>query len=160
VTVATSQNGWQSRLHGMNITIRRVCLVVLALYGAIGAWGYVASKSWYENFPGFGMHWVSPMGPYNEHFVKDANAMYLAMAILTIVALRWITHQSVVYLVGASWLTFNVLHLIYHIPRLAMFEMRDRVIGGASLCLAVVLALLLLVPVRDQVESRHMEVAK
>jgi hypothetical protein len=71
----------------MTTLVRRVCLALLALYGVYsGLWGYLAPNSWYRGFPGLGMRWVSPFGPYKEHFVKDINAMFLGMAVLAIAA--------------------------------------------------------------------------
>ncbi|MGP4017570.1 hypothetical protein [Saccharopolyspora sp. 5N708] len=99
----------------MTHVVRRICLILLILYGIYTRlWGYFAPTSWYARFPGFGLNWLPPFGPYNEHFVKDVNAMYLALVTLTLATLLWMARQSMVHLTGAVWLTFNVLHLIYH----------------------------------------------
>lgn len=137
------------RPHGMNTVARRTCLALLALYGACtGLWGYVAPESWYRRFPGLGMSWLPRFGPFNEHFVKDLNAMALGLAVLAIAAFCWTGTRSVTYLAGAGWLTFNGLHLIFHLRHLDMLGATDRIAGVVSLVLVVVLAALLLVPLR------------
>ncbi|HEY4017961.1 MAG TPA: hypothetical protein VGM75_04710 [Pseudonocardiaceae bacterium] len=134
----------------MTTVVRRSCLALLALYGAYaGLWGYLAPGSWYRSFPGFGMSWVAPFGPYNEHFVKDISAMFLGLAVLAVVAFCWIGTRMLTYLAGATWLTFNVLHTVYHLRHLDMFVPTQRSIGVLSLVLVVLLAALLLVPVRE-----------
>lgn len=135
----------------MNTVARRTCLALLALYGAYtGLWGYVAPQSWYRGFPGLGLRWLPQFGPLNEHFAKDLNALALGLAVLAIVAFRWIGTRSLTYLAGATWLTFNGLHLIFHLQHLDMLGTTDRIAGVVSLVLIVVPAGLLLIPVRGK----------
>ena len=76
----------------MTLVVRRLLLALLLLVALIlGIWTYAIPRNWYDTFPGFGMRWVAPTGPYNEHFVKDIGSMYLALAVLTTVALWFAT---------------------------------------------------------------------
>jgi hypothetical protein len=156
---ATSQPEMPSRLRGMSNIIRRVCLVLLILYGAYsGLWGYFSPRAWDERFPGFGLTWLPRMGPFNEHFAKDVNAMYLGLVVVTFfVLIPWIGRESLVVFMGAVWLTFNVLHLIYHARMLDMFEPRDRVLGIFSLCLVAFFSALLVIPQRRQSDRPDLE---
>ena len=45
----------------------------------IGIWGLVAPHSFFSNYPGFGHHWVSALGLYNEHLVRDYAAAELGL---------------------------------------------------------------------------------
>ncbi|HEY4456646.1 MAG TPA: hypothetical protein VGN81_20210, partial [Pseudonocardiaceae bacterium] len=133
----------------MNTVARRICLALLAVYGAYtGLWGYLAPGSWYQDFPGLGLHWVTPFGPDNEHFVKDINAMFLGLAVLAAVASVQIGSARLTYLAGAAWSTFNVLHLAFHLRHLDMLGLSDRVIGTVALVVVLVFSGLLLVPLR------------
>ena len=133
----------------MNTVARRICLALLALYGAYsGVWGYLAPDSWYQDFPGLGLHWVTPFGPYNEHFVKDINAMFLGAAVLAVVALVRLGSARLTYLAAATWTTFNVLHLAFHLRHLDMLGPADRVAGTVSLGVVLMVSALLLIPSR------------
>ena len=37
----------------------------------VGVWALVLPRSFYDDFPAAGRHWVSALGPYNEHLVRD-----------------------------------------------------------------------------------------
>jgi len=120
-------------------------LAVVSLY--TGTWAYFAPTQWYANFPGLGLSWLPQLGPYNEHLAKDAGAMFLALACLTLVALRQAHNTRLVQTTGAVWLVFNVLHFSYHVQHLDMYGTRDQVLNVVFLAALVLLAAVLLVPV-------------
>ena len=125
----------------MTIALRRVILVVLAISTvALGVWAYFGPQSWYATFPGFGRHWLSPHGPYNEHFVKDIGAGFLALTVLSCAALVY----------AAVALAFGVLHLIYHVQTLDMYDTQDKVLNVIALVIPVLLAASLFIPVRPR----------
>lgn len=131
----------------MNTRFRYVNLGLLALTALYtGLWAYFAPTNWYANFPGFGLSWLPQLGPYNEHLSKDAGAMFLALALLTIIALRSVHNTRLVQTTGAAWLIFNVLHFSYHVQHLDMYNTRDQVLNVVFLAVLVVQAILLLLP--------------
>ncbi len=74
----------------MNALLHRSVLAVLGGSGAVtGGWAYAAPRRWYDTFPGLGMSWLPQLGPFNEHFVKDVGAMFLAMAAVTAWRSSW-----------------------------------------------------------------------
>ncbi|MET8029939.1 hypothetical protein [Streptomyces avermitilis] len=128
--------------------LRYASLGLLAVTGLYtGIWAYFSPTSWYANFPGFGLSWLPQLGPYNEHLAKDAGAMFLALAMLTIITLRSVHNTRLVQTTGAVWLVFNVLHFSYHVQHLDMYNTRDQVLNVVFLAALVLLAALLLVPV-------------
>lgn len=130
----------------MTVVVRRVCLALLVLCGAYpGLWGYVAPNSWYRGFPGFGLRWVSPYGPFNGHFVADVNAMYLGLAVLALVAFVRIGSASLTRLTGTAWLVFDVAHLAYHLRHLDVPGPTDAFLGVLALSLVTLLSALVLV---------------
>jgi hypothetical protein len=124
----------------MNSKIRYAALGLLAVTGLYtGVWAYCSPTSWYANFPGLGLSWLPQLGPYNEHLTKDAGAMFLALAVLTVIT-------RLVQTTGAVWLVFNVLHFSYHVQHLDMYNTRDQILNVVFLAALILLAALLLVP--------------
>ncbi|HUQ56959.1 hypothetical protein [Lentzea sp.] len=134
----------------MKLLLDRISLVVIGLTSVyVGVFAYFATEAWYATFPGFGLRWLPQLGPYNEHLAKDAGAAYLSFAVLSLVALAYVRSQVVVRLVGAALLTFNLLHFVYHLTMLHMYEPRDQVLNVLVLGLTVVLSVVLVVPSRQ-----------
>ncbi|MFI9102947.1 hypothetical protein ACIGXA_20730 [Streptomyces fildesensis] len=132
----------------MNTRFRYADLGILALVGLYtGAWAYCSPAGWYRNFPGFGLSWLPQLGPYNEHLAKDAGAMFLALSVLSLIALGQVRNNRLVQTAGAAWLVFNVLHFSYHVQHLDMYGTRDQVLNVVFLGALVLLAALLLVPI-------------
>lgn len=124
---------------------RRAGLLVLAASGLIvGSWALVAPRSFYDQFPGFGHHWTAVTGPYNEHFVTDVGAAYLALTAAAVLALAWGDLRSC-RLAGAVWAVFSTPHLYFHVRHLDGLTTSDKVaqLGtlGGTLLIAVWLAL-------------------
>ncbi|MFF2512000.1 hypothetical protein [Streptomyces sp. NPDC058086] len=131
----------------MNSKIRYASLGLLAVTGLYtGIWAYCSPTSWYANFPGLGLSWLPQLGPYNEHLTKDAGAMFLALAVLTVIALRSAHNTRLVQTTGAVWLLFNVLHFSYHVQHLDMYNTRDQILNVVFLAALILLAALLLLP--------------
>lgn len=133
------------------INLRRTVFVLLALVGAYtGGWAYFAPENWFRHFPGFGHSWLPQLGPYNEHLAKDSGAMFLALAVLSVLALRWVHNDRIVQISGATWLVFNVLHMIYHLRMLHVYNTLDRTLNIVLLGFLVVIAVPLLIPSRQR----------
>ncbi len=79
----------------------------------LGVWAGLAPRSFYDDFPGLGMAWVSVDGPYNEHLLRDIGSLNLALAVVLIAAFVTLTKQMVIVAAGAS-LAWNIPHFLYH----------------------------------------------
>jgi hypothetical protein len=133
----------------MTKTIQRAILLILAATGAVtGPWAAFAPRSFYDSFPGFGRHWVSVDGPYNEHLVRDVGAIYLALMVLALLAALSMERIAVV-LAAAATLTFGIVHFSYHVQHLDVYDSADAILNVVALGGSVVLAALLLIPPRD-----------
>jgi hypothetical protein len=119
-------------------------LAVLALTPAlVGIWATLAPRGFYDDFPGAGHHWVSAVGAYDEHLVRDVGALYLGSLVLLAFAFVWLDRR----LVQAALVSYAVAalpHLIYHLTTLDNFSTGDGVAEIAGLALNVVLPLGLL----------------
>ena len=85
-----------------------------AVQAEIGIWGLAASHSFYADFPGFGRHWVSPIGLYDEHFVRDYASTEVGFAVVLACAAIWF-ERRVVLIAGAAFLVATLPHFAYHL---------------------------------------------
>src|SRR4051794_29302893 len=128
-------------------------IAVLAVTPAlVGIWATVSPRGFYDQFPGGGHHWVSAVGPYDEHLVRDVGALYLGALVLLILAWVWMDRR----LVQATLISYAVAalpHLVYHATALDGFSTGDAVaeIGGLALNVVLPLGLLLLTRARTVV---------
>lgn len=134
-------------------TLRKTGLAILVLQGLfVGAWALVEPGSWYADFPGLGRSWVSPTGPYNEHFATDIGATYLALAAAALLALAW-NDSRACQLAGAVWAVFSAPHFLFHVRHLDGLGSIDKVGQLGSLGATLVLAVALAWPARSRVND-------
>jgi hypothetical protein len=113
----------------------------------IGLWAALAPRSFYDDFPGGGRHWVSAEGPFNEHLVRDVGTLNLALAVVAAIAA--VTIGTLLVRTAAIALLVNAVpHLAYHLANLELYDTADKFGNAVSLSLAVVVPLAVLVAVR------------
>jgi hypothetical protein len=110
---------------------------------ALGLWAVFAPHSWFDDFPGGGRHWVSALGPYNEHLSTDVGAFFLAIGGLLIFAAVVLERRLIQGALGAV-LVYSVPHLVWHLGELGPYGTLDKVLNVISLSLLVVVPLLML----------------
>jgi hypothetical protein len=132
----------------------RAGIAVMAFTPAlVGIWASVSPRGFYDNFPGAGHHWVSAVGPYDEHLVRDVGALYLGALVLLVLAWVWLDRR----LVQAALISYAVAalpHVIYHLTALDGFSTGDAVAEIGGLALNVVLPLGLLTVTRARAVVR------
>jgi hypothetical protein len=119
-------------------------IAVMAVTPAlVGIWATISPRGFYDDFPGLGHAWVSAVGAYDEHLVRDVGALYLGSLVLLALAWVWLDRR----LVQAALVSYAVAalpHLIYHCTALESFSTGDAVAEIGGLALNVVLPLGLL----------------
>ena len=123
---------------------------------AIGAWAEIAPHGWYRTFPGAGHHWVSAVGPYDEHLVRDVGASLLALGLLmlwTALAPR----ARVLRPAMVSVLVFSVLHFGYHAAAWKHMGVGDNIANLLVLSLVVLVPAALLVVDRPRRRQGELE---
>jgi hypothetical protein len=122
----------------------RILLVFLGAPSVlIGLWAGFAPRGFYDDFPGAGLSWVAPDGPFNEHLIRDVGVLNLALAVVTIAAAVRLT-RPLVRATAWAWLVYSVPHLVYHVRHRGALDPSDQVSSLASLALVPVLALAVL----------------
>ena len=87
-------------------------LTVSAVYP--GLWALVWPRSFHASFPGAGLHWVSSLGPFDEHLVRDVGGFFLAFAAIGAFAATRGTRETVLA-VALAWTVFQAPHVASHV---------------------------------------------
>ena len=133
----------------MRTLCTRIGLAYLAVgFALVGFWAAFAPRSFYTSFPGAGRHWVSPDGPYNQHLVRDVGELNLALLVVVVAAAVTLSLPLVRAALAAT-IVNGVLHVVYHVGHVDMFSSGDQVAIIGSLALAPLVAIVLLVTVRE-----------
>src|SRR4051794_31026553 len=128
-------------------------LIVLAIPAAwVAVWALAAPRSFYDTFPGAGHEWVTPLGPYNEHLVRDVGAFELGLVALAVFAFVTLDRR----LVQGTLVAFAVSglpHLLSPLTATGPLSTLDNVVSLAGLALNVVVPLALLPLTRARVPA-------
>jgi hypothetical protein len=131
----------------MNTSIRRALLALTAVLGLyVGIWAELFRRSFFDDFPGFGFHWIDTAGAYDEHLIGDVGSAYLALTAISIAGLV-ARAAGPGRLAGLGWSVFGVLHVAFHLTHLEG-STADRVGTVISLGVSALLGLALLLPSR------------
>jgi AhpD family alkylhydroperoxidase len=116
--------------------LRLNVIVVGLANAAIGLWAIISPHGWYDTFPGFGHHWISALGPYDEHLARDAGSGLLAVGVLLVWA-ALAPQAGLLRPALAASLVFSVPHLAYHVASADDLPTADNVVNLVLLTLAV-----------------------
>jgi hypothetical protein len=128
---------------GRRLVIRIGLLALAAPNVIVGAWLLFAPKSFYDSFPGFGRHWVGPLGAYDQHAFADFGGALLALALLCCLAALWV-ERRLVLAAALTVLCQSFAHFVYHLTRLGVLPTGDDIANQLSLAYGVVLSLWLI----------------
>jgi hypothetical protein len=132
----------------------RFSLVMLATVPlSVGFWAFFAPYHFYEIFPIAGRHWISTLGPYNEHLVRDYGANNLGFGVLLTTS-AVLLEQRLTQVALVSWLAFAVPHFIFHLTQTHHFQRFDNLTQLGSLGFVVVLPIVLLFSISMQQKIR------
>jgi nucleoside-diphosphate-sugar epimerase len=136
----------------------RLGLWAMALFSLLaGIQQQFVPRSFYDDFPGFGMRWVVVDGPYNEHLLRDLGGANLALGLVILFAISRPT-AGLVRAVAAAILVAQVPHFIYHAAHLSVLPtMLDRAMQTAALSLTLAIPLLVLLRAGD-IQEEHKSV--
>ncbi|MBV9310137.1 MAG: hypothetical protein JOZ73_04865 [Solirubrobacterales bacterium] len=129
---------------------RRLARIALVLVGVpqaeIAAWGLISPHGFFTGFPGSGHHWVSVLGQYNEHLVRDYAAAELGFAVLLFGAAIWFRRETVL-LAGSAFLAATIPHLAYHLTTTGSLSTADNLESLGAFVLELLLVAFAMVAV-------------
>lgn len=131
-------------------------VTVLAGLWILGVFGVFAGlqqqflpRVFYDQFPGFGMTWVSADGPFNEHLMRDLGGANLALTFLIFLAIA----RPTAYLVrgvAIATLIAQAPHFVYHALHLDLLpNTLERGLQTTTLGLVLLIPVLVLIASRD-----------
>ncbi|HET7480743.1 MAG TPA: hypothetical protein VFJ72_14655 [Rubrobacteraceae bacterium] len=100
--------------------LRAGLLILAATVLQAGFWALLFPRAFYDDFPFSGWDWVSTLGAYNGHLVRDYGAMNLAMCFLLVAAIFLERRLSQVAL--GTLLVFAVPHFAFHLTEIQHFS--------------------------------------
>jgi hypothetical protein len=146
-TFRDSPDGGGAQVTYLTETRRRAIragLAVLAVPAAwVGVWALAAPHSFYRSFPGGGHDWVAPLGPYDEHLVRDVGSFELALVALAIFAFVTLDRRLVQGTLVA-FIVSSTPHFVYHATATDPLSTADAVLELAGLALGFVVPIVLL----------------
>jgi hypothetical protein len=119
----------------------------------IAAWALAAPRSFYEDFPGGGRHWVSALPPYNEHLMRDFGATSLAIVVFMVGA-AIVLERRMVQVALLAFLAYTIPHLAYHLTTTDHYSTGDNLGSLGGFVVTIVLALALLALTREAPQPR------
>ncbi len=125
--------------------LRGGLLLVAATTLGAGLWALPFPRSFYGDFPFPGWGWISTLGPYNEHLVRDYGAMNLALGVL-LVSAAISPERRLSRVALLTYLVFAIPHFVFHATQTHHFSLFHNALQLGSLGLLVLLpgALLIL----------------
>src|SRR5204863_5493066 len=121
--------------------ILRAGLLVLALPSVVlGVWITIAPRSFYDDFPGGGRHWVSALPPYNEHLLRDFGSANLTIAIVLIGA-AWLLERHLIQVALVAYIVGTLAHLGYHLTTTHHYSTGDNPASPGGCGIEILLAL-------------------
>jgi hypothetical protein len=116
---------------------RALLASVAAAQAEIGFWAEIAPRSFYDRFPGFGHHWVAPIGPYNEHLVRDYAAAELGFTVLLAAAAVWFSRRFVL-IAGTAFLVGTLPHFVFHMTTTGKLSSTNNVLELGAFAVEIV----------------------
>lgn len=110
----------------------------------VGTWALFIPRSFYEDFPASGRHWVSSLPPYNELLVRDIGALNLAFGVL-LAAAAILLGQRLIQASLVAWLIYAVPHFMFHLTELGVLSFGDALGNSVTLGIAVAISLILFI---------------
>ncbi len=111
--------------------------------------------SFFTTFPGLGQAWVSPLGAFNEHLVRDVGGLYVALLVFS----AWAAAKGdagALRALGWAWLAFGLPHLLFHATHRHGFSPSEWAASMTPLTFAALgAAILVLLRSNDSASAKH-----
>lgn len=106
----------------------------------LGSWAFFLPGDFFTHFPISGAHWVSRLGLFNEHLMRDYGSAQVGLGVIGIlIAMRGRAESLVAVMTG--YVTFGILHLGYHLTTFGHFTPASAAAQAVALTTFVVVPL-------------------
>jgi hypothetical protein len=134
--------------------VREWTLAISAAGAVQGVWAFFFPASFYGDFPAPGADWVSTLGPFNDHLMRDFGSALVGVSVAGLVV-AWRRSRDGIAGVLIGFVVFGSLHLGFHLTTSDEFTAASFAAQVAALLTFVVIPILLLsVMRRPQREGR------
>ena len=120
-----------------------ITVVIGAIAVLMGGWAFFRPAGFFADFPYPGADWVSTLGTYNEHLMRDFGSAQIGLGLAgIIVGVR----RSRAGISAVLWGTvvFGSLHFGYHVGTFGMFDTISAASQAVALSAFIVIPLVLL----------------
>lgn len=105
----------------------------------MGLWSFYAPESFFDDFPTSTAQWVSSLGVYNEHLMRDFGSAQVGLGVAAL-AVAVSRSEAGMRAVLLGYVGFGSLHLAYHFGTFGVFS------AGSAAAQATALATFVAVP--------------
>lgn len=127
----------------VNTLIADATTVVGAVILVMGAWAFAFPAGFFDDFPVSGAGWVSALGSYNEHLMRDFGSAQVGLG-LTAVMVGVRRSRDGILAVLSGVVIYGLLHLGYHVGTFGMFDTLSALSQATTLVAFIVIPLLVL----------------
>lgn len=112
--------------------VRRWSRTFFLAQGALGVWAYLRPHGFYTGFPFPGSDWLTALGAFDGHLVRDLGISWIALAVVG----AWTARRAPVESLRVTLAAFVVaggLHLAYHVTTFDRFGLPTATAQAVSL---------------------------
>jgi hypothetical protein len=124
--------------------LRAGLLFLLGSALLVGIWALAAPRSFFDDFPSLGMHWVKPLPKYNEHLIRDVGALNLGFALLFAWAVVTLDRR-IIQASCLGYLVYSIPHFLFHVFHLETLDTNEAILQTAALGALVLVPIVLFV---------------
>lgn len=129
--------------------IADITVVIGGITLLVGAWAFFSPAGFFEDFPISGAEWVSRLGDYNEHLMRDFGSAEIGLGLAAVVAGVRRSRESIVAVLS-GFVVFGTLHFGYHTGTFGVFSTISAASQAASLVAFILIPMLLLWGIRSR----------
>lgn len=115
----------------------------------LGGWAFFMPEGFFNDFPIAGARWVSTLGEFNDHLMRDYGAAQIGLGLAAVMVATKRSRSGVIALM-TGFVVFGTLHLGYHFTTFDHFHTGSAVAQAVALTTFIVIPLGVLLALRNQ----------
>ncbi len=101
-------------------TMKTGTMLIAGAATVMGAWAFAFPRGFFDDFPVQGAEWVSTLGAFNDHLLRDFGSAQIGLGVAGLVAARTGAYEAMrPILIG--FVAFGILHLGFHLATFGEF---------------------------------------